>query len=664
MRRFLLLFLAACLPAFAGSLTPDILWKLHRVGDPQVSPDGKTVVFSIVSPDMEANTRPSQIYAVSIDGGTPRQLTKEASATRPRWSPDGKRIAFLKGGQIWTMAPDGSDARQITRISTDADGHVWSPDGQWFLFVSDVYPDCPDEACNTRRGEEAAKSKVKAHHATRLLYRHWSSWKDGKRSHLFIVSASGGTPRDLTPGDYDVPPFSLGGPDDYASSPDGKEVVYTSNHDEVEAASTNNDLWLVPVGGGASKRITTNQGSDSSPVYSPDGRWIVYRSQERARYEADRFRLMLYERASGKHTELTAGYDRSVDSATWSRDSKLLYLAVEDQGSHPITVLPVTGGQPKALVTGGVNDDVSVTADGKTLVFTRASMRRPSEVYSVSATGGEARPITRVNDAILAGVELPAPEAFWFQGAGGTKVHGWLLKPPAFDAGKKYPVLFILHGGPQTGFNDAWSYRWNTEVFAGAGYVVVAINRRGSTGFGQKFTDEINQDWGGKAYEDIMKGVDHVLATYPFTDGTRMGAAGGSYGGFLANWIAGHTGRFKCLVSHAGPFDQRSMYATEELWFPEWEFGGTPWDNPSAYARNSPSQHVKNFKTPTLVIHGELDYRVPYTEGLQMFSALQRMKVPSELLVYPDEGHWILKPQNSRLWYQTVLGWWEKWLKK
>lgn len=653
----------------AAPMTVELLLKLHRLSDPQVSPDGRTVVFSAVSPNFAENTRPSQIWAVSIEGGPPRQLTHEgAQNKRPRWSPDGRRIAFLsdRGGstQVWTRAADGSGARQVTRVPGGADGEIWAPDGRSLVFASDVFPGCPDEACNRAREEERAKSKVHAKLATRLLYRHWNTWKEGQRSHVFVIASEGGAARDLTPGDYDVPPFSLGGPDDYAISPDSRELVFTSNHDEVEAISTNNDLFVVPLSGGQAKKITTNQASDSSPLYSPDGHWIAYRAQARAGYESDRFRLMLYERATGRHVNLTENFDRWVLSMAWSPDSRKIYFITEDQAAEPVMVIPVTGGQPKPVVKGASNDDLSVTSDGRTLVFSRASIERPNEIYAASAESGEPRALTHMNDELLAGIERPAPESFSFTGAEGARVQGWLLKPPGFDPKKKYPVMFLLHGGPQGAWTDGWTYRWNAQTFAGGGYLIIMINPRGSTGFGQKFIDGIREDWGGKVYEDVMKGVDYVLATYSFADPKRLGASGGSYGGYLADWIAGHTGRFRCLVSHAGPFDLRSEYGgTEELWFPEWEFGGRPWDRPEVYLRFSPSTYVKNFRTPTLVIDGELDYRVPATEGMQMFTALQRMKVPSEFLYFPDEGHWILKPQNAALWYRTVMGWWDRWLK-
>lgn len=671
-KTFAAVFVFAVLATAATPMTVETLLKLYRIGDPQLSPDGKMIVYQAMAPDLAANTRPVQIWSVPAGGGAPKQITHDGSQnSRPRWSPDGKRIAYIsdRGGssQIWTIAPDGSDAKQVTRISSEADGETWSPDGKSFLFISDIYPECKDDACNAARAEERAKSKVRAHFVdNKLLFRHWTTWKDGHRSHLFLVSAQGGTARDLTPGDHDVPPFSLGDPDAYAFSPDGSEVTYSSNHDAVEATSTNNDLWVLSLAGGSARNITAaNHGSDTTPVYSPDGKWIAYRSQARPQAESDRFRLMLFERATGKITVLSENFDRWVESIAWSPDSKTIYFVTEDTGRHPIMSMPVSGGTPKVIVVGGANDDVSVSASGHTLVFSHASMKRPNEVYTVDVTGGEPKAITHMNDEFLAGVELTAPEEFWFAGAGGTKVQGWLLRPPNFEASKKYPVAVILHGGPETGFDDAWSFRWNTQVFAGAGYVLVMINRRGSTGFGQKFIDEIQQDWGGKPYEDVMKGVDYVLEKYPFADGTRMNASGGSYGGYMANWIEWHTDRFKCIVSHAGLFNLASMFgATEELWFPLTEFGGTPWDKPEVYRKWSPAESVKNFKTPTLVIHGELDFRVPIGEGLQMYTALQMMKVPSEYLNFPDEGHWVGKPQNSLLWYKTVLAWWDRWQKK
>jgi dipeptidyl aminopeptidase/acylaminoacyl peptidase len=509
---------------------------------------------------------------------------------------------------------------------------------------------------------------VKAKISDHLLYRHWNGWKEGQRSHIFVVSADGGTARDFTPGNYDAPPFSLGGQIDYSFSPDSKELAYARNTDKDEARSTNGDIFIVSVLGGESRRITgDNPANDLTPVYSPDGRYIGYRAQARAGFESDRWRLMLYDRKTGQSHSLTEQFDSSVESFTFSPDSQRIYLSAPDQGRQPIYEIPIGGGPGKKLVNEGFNDDVQISTDGKTLVFTRQSLARPVDIYKANSIGAGVTQITKINDAFLPEFNLkPAEEVTW-EGAGGTRVSGFLTKPANFTASKKWPLIVLIHGGPQGAWTDSWSYRWNPQLFAAAGYVVFAPNPRGSTGYGQKFVDEISGDWGGKVYPDIINGVAYV-ASMPYVDRDRIGAAGGSYGGYMVNWIEGHNTdprvKFSALVSHAGVYNLTSMYgATEELWFPEWEFKGTPWTNPEMYAKWSPHMFVKEFKTPLLVIHGELDYRVPVGEGLQLFTALQRQGVDSKLLVYPDEGHWVLKPQNSALWYNTVLEWFDNHLK-
>lgn len=655
------------------AITFDDLIKLHRVGEAVISPDGSWVAYSLSTPDMEANRGVTNIWAVRTSGGDAIQLTSGGHDSSPAWSPDGKTLAFLSSrdgnSQVYLLPMDGGEARELTHLSGGADIVKFSPDGKTIAFTSAVYPDCKDDACNTARDAEKEKSKVKARAYEQLLYRHWVHWWDGKRAHLFVVPVDGSAaPRDLIPGaDYNTPPDERGGPEDINFSPDSAELCFTAVTDKMEAISTNGDLFLVPVAGGEAKRITSNPGFDGNPVYSPDGKYIAYHAQFTPGAESDRWRVMLYERQSGKIQSLTDSFDRSAANLVWSADSKSIYFTAEDETLQPVYVLSATGGaEPKKLIAGTFNASISLSADGKTLAFERTSLTMPAEVFAANADGTNARQLSHHNDAALAQLDLPAPETFSFPAPDGVKIGAMLVRPPAFDATKKYPLLVVLHGGPETMWSNAWGYRWNAQVFCAAGYVCLMINRRGSTGYGQKFTDEIAGDWGGKAYSDVMTGVDYTLKKYPFVDGTRMAAAGGSYGGYMADWIDTHTGRFKAIISHAGVYDLTSAYATEELWFNEHDTPGTPWGNPEAARKWSPvtySGELGKFKTPTLVIAGENDFRVPYTQSLEFFSALQRQGVPSKLVVFPDEGHWVLKPQNAQYWYKTFLDWLAMYLK-
>ena len=649
------------------------LAAVHRLSGPQISPDGKWITYEVGTPNLEANRVAHDIWLVPADGGEARQITRGGSDIRPRWSPDGKRIAFLSSRdgeqQIYWINLDGGDANKLSSLSGGADNQLWSPDGKWIAFVSSVYPDCKDEGCNSEREAAREKSKVRARIYDRLLYRHWTGWWDGRRSHLFVMPASGGAARDLTPGaDYDVPPFNLGDPEAIAFSPDSGEICFTANTDADAALSTNGDLFTVPLAGGAApKRITTNPGNDWGPTYSPDGRWIAYRSQTHAGWESDRWRLMLYDRQKAEPINLTEKVDLSIESFAWSPDSKTVYFTAEEKSELPVFSIAAVAGSTPKQVLGGYNAELGVSGDGRTLVLARTSLTMPGEIFVTGADGQDLRQITHANDALLAQLDLSAMEAFWFAGAGKTQVEGLLVKPPNFDASKKYPMLLLIHGGPQQAWDDAWGYRWNQQMMASPGYVVVMINPRGSPGYGEKFEAEVSRDWGGKVYDDIMKGVDAAIGKYSFIDGTRLAAAGGSFGGYMVDWIATHSDRFKCLISHAGSWNQVSMYgATEELWFMDWEFGGPPWSKPELYKKYSPSEYAAalgKYKTPTLVVGGELDFRIPYTQDLEFFTALQRQGVPSKLLLFPDEGHWVLKPQNSELWYKTFLDWLAKYLK-
>lgn len=672
MHRTVLLPLAAalCLSAQQKPFDVNALLALERVSDPQISPDGQWVTFTAQHIDVTANTRPKQIYLVPIAGGQPRRLTLAGDNNeRARWSPDSRQIAFLSdrsgSGQVWIMSADGADPKQVTNLSTGAGGVVFSGDGKTLLFTSEVFPDCKDDACNQGRIEAEKTNKVKARIYTGLLYRHWTQWQTPRRSHLFAVPVEGGVPVDLTPGERDVPPFSLGGPDDYSISPDGAEVCFTMNADPVEATGTNMDLYVVSRGGGEQKKITNNPGADSGPSYSPDGKFIAYRSQARGGYESDRWRLTVLERATGKVTYVADNLDRPVTGFTWSPDSYRIFFTVEDRGRHPVYYVSVSGGGLRMVLSGDASfDEVQLARDGKTMVYSASTGAQPAEIYKVSSSGGTPVALAGMNQAVLSQHQLVKMEEFSVEGAEKAQIHSFMVKPPDFNSARKYPVLMLIHGGPQGAWGQSWSYRWNPQVFAAAGYVVVMPNPRGSTGYGQKFTDEINKDWGGRAYDDVMAVTDYVAAQ-PWADARRMAAAGGSYGGYMVNWILGHNNRFRALVSHAGVYDLPSEFGTtEELWFPLWEFGGTPWNNPDEYTRWSPSQHVTEFKTPTLVIHGELDYRVPLGQGLQLYTALQMQKVPSKLMLFPDEGHWILKPQNSLLWYRTFLDWINTWTNK
>ena len=729
MRRLVLSFLllAFTFPAFTQAKHPftfEDMMKLKRVGEPEVSPDGKWVIFSVVDVDLEANTKTPHLWIIPTAGGEEREIISAQDADRPRWAPNGKRFAFLStkegGAQVWSADFDGmagtvTGGHRLTAMPTEAGGELWSPDGTYLLFTSDVYPECDapapnsspegnaEQVCNARKLKEAAESKVKGQIFTHLLYRHWNAYKEGKRTHIFIEGPCGvsGTsngaartecpaeyPLDLTPGNYDAPVFSLGGQDDYAFSPDGQEICYTSNHDKNPAASTNNDLWIVPVGGGPAKNITAdNPASDSTPLYSPDGRYIAYRAQQRPGYESDRFRLMLYDRKTGEKKDLTENFGEWVGTYAWSPDSKVIYFSAGEGGYQPLFRVGLDD-LVVVRVMAGTYDDLDFAPDGRTLALTQNSIAFPSRIDVVSTgivegrwaqilgnypkgtkrinlTGVEPRTLADPDAEILSRVSMSPIESFYFTGAHNDKVEGFLVKPPDFDASKKYPVKFLIHGGPEGAWGDDWSYRWNPELFAANRYVVIMINFHGSTGYGQKFIDAINGDWGGAPYEDLMKGLDYAEMTYPFIDKDRECALGASYGGYAINWILGHSDRFKCLVSHDGMFNAESAWGTtEELWFNDWEFKGTPYDNRATYEKWSPHQYAKNFKTPTLVIHDQKDYRLDVSEGLQLFTTLQMEGVPSKMLYFPDEGHWVLKPQNSQLWYQTVNDWVDQWTKK
>ncbi|MGA2535800.1 MAG: S9 family peptidase [Terracidiphilus sp.] len=726
---FLLALFAAASICVAQSsnkrpMTFEDMMKMKRLGETAVSPDGKWLAYSVTTVDLEQNTKTAELWLQAIAGGEPIALAvAKPGDSGVDFASDGKRILFLSsregGQQIWLADFDAatgatSNAKKLTAISTEADNARWSPDGRAVVFTSAVYPDCPattpadasGDKCNADRDAAKSASKVKAQIFTHLLYRHWNHFTGEKRSHLFLASIDGGAVRDLTPNDaHDVPPFSIEGGGGFAFAPDSKELAFTENLDPEPAISTNADIFTLDLTNPAAKpvKVSTSPGGDFNPAYSPDGKYLAWRSQARAGYESDRFRLVILERMSGSKSasqrvgesairDLLQHFENWVDEFAWSGDAKTLYFASGQDGEEPVYRANLSGGFVQLTVKGEFSG-LHPLPDGKTLIATRAAVDSPGDVARIDLmeTGvpqsrdgqvslshdqknlvNERRvaEITHLNDGLLGDLDLAPLEDFWFDAADKTKVQGFLIRPPGFDAARKYPVKFLIHGGPQGAWGDMWSFRWNAELFAANGYVVVMINPRGSTGYGQAFVDGVNGDWGGKPFTDLMTGLNYAEQHYPFIDKNRECALGASYGGYMANWVLGHTNRFKCIVSHDGMFDAESAYgSTEEMWFNEWEFKGKPWDyygKPDAenpFRKWSPMMSAKNFKTPTLVVHSQLDYRLDVSEGYQLFDTLQRLKVPSKMLYFPDEGHWVLKPQNSELWYKTVNDWVDEWTK-
>lgn len=647
--------------------------NLRSVSDPQPSRDGQSVLYAVRTADLAANRRTGRTWIVSTASGAPRPWpAADINASEARWSPDGRRVAYVAGGQLWIADADGGNRRQLTTLNGGASGPVWSPDGSRIAVVSAVYPPCGSDACNAREDSVRAASQVKAHIADQLMYRHWVAYDEGTRQHLFVVSPDGGEVRDLTAGaTYDVPPGPFGGSEGYNFSPDGREVAYTAKDaGREEAWSTDVNVYTVPVSGGAATVVTkANRGADQNPVYSPDGRWMAYASQRQAGFESDRWRLMMRDRRSGATHELLPRWDRNADAFFFTPDGRGLVVQTVDRGRDKFYHVALTpqgtlAAGPHLLTPEGNNAAPALSGDQRTLVWMRDATNRPAEVYVAPFTAAgplAARQLTHENDEAVAKLALNPAEDFWFRGARGDSVQGFLVKPPNWQPGKKYPAILLIHGGPQGAWLDQWHGRWNYQMFAAPGYALVIINPRGSTGYGQQFVNDVSKGWGGLVYHDLMDGLNAALRRNPWIDSTRLGAAGGSFGGYMVNWIAGHSQRFKALVSHAGPFNLENMYgATEELWFPEWEYGGPYWESrwmAEQYRKYSPHLYAKHFRTPTLVIHGELDYRVPYSEGLSMFTALQRQGVPSRLVLFPDEGHWITKPQNQQLWWGQVQGW-------
>lgn len=648
-------------PQRGKAMTAKDLVGSVAVSDPQISPDGRQVAFVVRQARIPQNDGFANLWVVPMDGGQARRLTTtDKSDSGPIWSPDGRHLYFVssrKGSPaIWRVPAAGGEPEAVGGTALGVGGPlVFSPRGDRILFGGKAYPQCKDDPCNDREAKRRAGSKVVAELYDRLLYRHWNHWRHGKVNHIFALTLAGRRVADLTPGPHDAPPISLGGSPDYAVSPDGREVCFVKNTEAQVATSTNNDLFVMPAGGGNARRITPNKANDHSPAYSPDGRFLAYLAMRVPRYEADRLRLVLYDRRARTHRILTEDFDRSIHEFVWSPDGQGLYFTADDRGYVPIFGVKIAGGAVQRLVEKVHAQHLRVAPDGKSLVFVSQATHLPTEIYRASVEGGEPTRLTTLQRDFVERVRMHPVEHLWYAGAGGKQIHALVIKPPDFRPGRRYPMVVMIHGGPQGMSGDSFHPRWNAQLFAAPGYVLLMPNFHGSTGYGQDFTDAIGGDWGGKPYEDVMKSVEAAAKRFNFIDPKRVCAVGASYGGYLVNWIGTQTTRFRCLITHAGVYDLQSKYGTtEELWFPEREFQGTPWTNPEMYRRWSPSTHVARWKTPTLVIHGQHDYRVTVGQGMQLFTALQRQGVPSQFLYFPDENHFVQKPQNRLLWWKTM----------
>ncbi len=666
-----ILAVATTVAAEPHPFTVHDLVAMERISDHQASPDGRRVAFVVSTPDLAANKNRHDVWLASLDGGEPRRLTHDDAAdTSPRWL-DADRLLFLStrsgSSQLWLLPLSGGEARQLTSLPLDVEAFLPAPAGDALFVALKVFPDCADAIpCTVERLAAEAARKSSGLTFDRLMVRHWDSFVDGRRSHVVRVPLADGqatTPVDLMPGlDADCPTRPFGGDEDFAVSPDGRWLVYTAKvvAGSEEAWSTNDDLWVVPADGSAPPRNLTaaNPARDSQPVFSPDGSRLAWLAMQRPGYEADRYRVTVMDWPGGAPKVLTESWDRSPESLAWAADGSALVVAAGNVGNTSIFRVDAATGLATVVVFKHTNSGPAPLPDGS-ILFARDHLRAPAELFVLAAGASEPRQLTDLNRQRLAELKFgnyvqPPP----FKGAHGDEVSYYLVYPVGFDPAKKYPLALLIHGGPQGSFDDHWHYRWNPQIYAAHGYATVMVDFHGSTGYGQAFTDAINGDWGGAPYEDLMKGLDHVLFTNPWIDATRLTAAGASYGGFMVNWIQGHTDRFAALVCHDGNLDERMAYFdTEELWFPEWEHGGTPWDKPTDYAEANPIDHVANWKTPTLVVHGGRDYRVVDTQGLSTFTALQRRGIPSRLLYFPDENHWVLKPQNSIQWHTEVLAW-------
>ncbi|MBN2280566.1 MAG: S9 family peptidase [Candidatus Marinimicrobia bacterium] len=654
-------------------LNLDDILACKRLGALALSPDAKKVAFTVTWVNEKENSMHTEIYVMNNDGSGLKQITdNEKSSRSPKWSPKGDKLAYIHDGQIWTVDKNLENPTQVTSHYSGAGSFEWAPNGNLIAFESRVYADAESQEEIKKRDEEKENSKIKARVYEDLLFRHWNEYWDYKRTHLFVLDLKSKEIKDMTPGDYDAQPIALGS--GYCFSPDSKELYFTSNHDEVIATSTNNDIWSVSLNGGeqilVSKTCELRQfkGNDHSPQFSPNGKYLSFLSMDEPGYEADKTDFILLDLKSGTVQNVTEKLEYSIGSYQWMPDNKNILCEVDHTGREKLFLLNIKTGNLTEVNGIGQNRSVNIDPKGKKVYHLHQNFTRPFEIYCTEINPGVSKKLTGFNDDIFANIEQNPGEDFWYEGADSTKVHGFLIKPPFFDAAKKYPTVFMVHGGPQGAWHDGWHFRWNPEIWAAQGYVMVMINPRGSTGYGQKFCEEISRDWGGKVFEDLIKGQQYVLENFSFIDKKNIAAAGASYGGYMMNWMEGHMDAFqypfKTLVNHDGSFNLYAKYlTTDELWFPEKELGGAFWENNQDYIKFSPHNYVENFKTPMLIIHGELDFRLDYSEGIMPFTALRKKGVDAKLILFPDEDHWVQKPQNSRFWHESIFQWLDSYIK-
>ena len=673
MKKLLILLLVMLIPlstfAEKRALKFEDMFKAGRLGSLSLSPDGSNAIFQVKIPDLEKNNYKTDIYITDLMTGKIKKLTNsEGNNMAPEFRSENE-ISFIStrdgDPQLYIMDLINGKENKVSDVPGGVGSYYWIPGSNGFVFQKDIFPCKKSIEDSIKKEKKIEDSGIDVKVLNSLMYRVWNSWKEGKRSHIFLADNKGKSGKDLTPGNYDTPPLDLGGNQDFVFSPDGNLFVFVKNTDKMVAISTNNDIFVRELDSGEEKNISKeNRGSDVNPVFSPNGKNIAYISMKREGFEADKHNIILYDLKTRKRNNLTSGFKYSVNEFIFSPRGSYIYFTASESAFVPVYRVRLKDKKIEKISGNIFASGLNISGNGKYLVFLNQSVSSPKDIFKIKIRGKKISRVTDFNKDIFEGVEMNPVERFVFAGAGDDQVEGLLIKPPFFDPEKKYPMVFLIHGGPQGAWGDDFHYRWNMSLFASPGYVVAAINFHGSRGYGQEFTDAVSKDWGGAPFVDLVKGQKYLVENYKFIDKDKIVAAGASYGGYMINWIAGNYDHFKypfkCLVSHDGIFDSRSMYySTEELWFEEWEHGGTPW-NSDLYEKFNPARFVEKFKIPMLIVHSEKDYRVPVSQGLMLFTAYQRRGIKSKMLYFPNEDHFVQKPKNAGFWWRSVFKWFEE----